>query len=180
MRMIHFAAILVTVAVGVAPKMAHAERYWTSIGNGCVPTDNTLTANIMDSRGFGVGFRGTSTGTIDLFCPVTIDTTGSAPTLGGIHMSYRDSDGSGTKVHITADFRQATDGSNSSSSLCTADSNTNSATGYTTWSCGFFPSVIPATNKSYWVEVQITRTTATDATCSGGSCDPELLSVWVD
>jgi hypothetical protein len=172
MRMFNIVALAIAAGIAGAPEVASAERYWHSIGNGCVPTDNTITAANYDSRGFGVGFKGTSTGAIDLYCPVSIRATGSTPTYNSIKMSYRDPDGTGTSSRVRAFFLEATDGSNSSTVKCTADSNGNATTGYTTWSCNFFPGFVPATNKSYWVEVYIERTTS--------SYDPELLAVWVE
>lgn len=169
--MLHIAACIFFAVAAGTPTIAAADRLWTSVGDGCVPVDEDIVVNNYDSRGFGVGFKGTATGDIRLVCPVNIRTSGASPTVNELHMSYKDPDGTGGNSRIRSTLWQVSDGSNAASSLCTADSNSNSPTGNTTWSCLPF-AFVPSLSKSYYVEIIIERTTST--------LDPELLAVWLD
>ena len=166
-------ASILGAAVAGTPAIASANRIWTSVGDGCVPMDES--AGLYDQRGFGVGFLAGKTGQIRLVCPVTVNTSGSStssPTFSGIVISYRDSDGTGTAARVRATLNHVTDGSNASVAVCTADSNTNSSFGYTTTTCGLFPALVPQTNESWYFEILIDRTVT--------SVDPEVLAVSIN
>jgi hypothetical protein len=106
------------VALAAAAHVADASpptitnRLWTSTGNGCVVADES--AGLYDSRLAGIGFLSGKTGTIREYCPITISTNGSSPTVAGLGLSYNENLTSGQS--ITATLWQVADGSNAATS----------------------------------------------------------------
>lgn len=143
---------------------ASASRIWSTIGGACVPVDEDVQVDNYDSRGFGVGFKGVATGDIRLLCGITPSTA----TFRKFTMSYKDPDGMTTGSRIRATLRQVADGSNASSAICTADSDTSTVTGNNILTCDF-ADFTPSATTSYFFEVLIERTSST--------LDPEFLAL---
>jgi hypothetical protein len=81
-------------------------------GGVCVPDSATIRAGGYETRGFGVGFSGASTGSIRLFCPFTVTANMLDATIGLIFMSVIDGDGMNTGARIRVFFRHAGIGTN--------------------------------------------------------------------
>ena len=173
MRVSRIASFALILGISSASTVAFADRQWSSIGGGCVPTDEAINLNNYNAGGFGVTFNGTapSTSVIRLLCPVTVRATGAAPALSGITMSYKDTDGTGTAADVKAIFKRVADGSNSSVNLCTVDSASGlNITTPQSLSCAFAPGFNASLTDSYFVEVTISR-------LLGGGQFPEFLAI---
>ena len=66
------------------------------VGGVCVPDSATIRAGGYETRGFGVGFSGASTGSIRLLCPITVTANMLGAKIGLIFMSVIDGDGMNT------------------------------------------------------------------------------------
>jgi hypothetical protein len=123
----------------------------------CVPDAATIRAGGYETRGFGIGFSGSSTGTIRLLCPFHPDSGMIGTKLGITFLSVIDDDGMEVGARVRATFRHAALGSNIAVSHGTCDSNTSSFPGPHNLSCTFPPYTIKV-NESYWWDVLIERT----------------------
>jgi hypothetical protein len=139
---------------------SEASPLWAqAVGAGCVPDSATINAHLYETAGFGVRFAPNATGTIRLICP-----WGQEPTdgkLGGIRMSYTDSDGMDIKTRVRVSVWYAQEGSNISYNVGTCDSNTDSKTGPHTLWCSFPTIHNVASDRLYWYVVTIDRFDAT-------------------
>ena len=127
------------------------------IGGACVP-----------DGGFGVGFRGASTGTIRLLCPFPVNSNMLGANVGLTFLSFIDGDGIGEGARVQAIFRHAAIGSNVAITNGVCDSNTSTATGPTNIGC-FNPSLTLKIDETYWWDIEIQR--------SDPSINVEFLSV---
>jgi hypothetical protein len=127
------------------------------VGGACAPDSDTIRAGNYETRGFGVGFRGSSTGRIRLLCPyhLTSDTNGAK--IGLTMLSVIDQDGMEVGARVRANLRRASLGSNVAVTIGTCDSNTSTITGPHNMAC-FLPSYTAKINESYWWEIVIERT----------------------
>ena len=118
---------------------------------------NTIRAGNYETRRFGVGFRGSSTGRIRLLCPyhLTSDTNGAK--IGLTMLGVIDQDGMEVGARVRANLRRASLGSNVAVTIGTCDSNTSTITGPHNMAC-FLPSYTAKINESYWWEIVIERT----------------------
>lgn len=141
--------ILLTVALA---GRAEAEPV---IGGTCVPDSATIRLGLHETAGFGVRFSGTHTGQIRLLCPFDADASGLR--LGGMQMSFIDSDGMNVGGRVRAHLRRAAYGTNIAVTLGTCDSNTSNTTGPQKMDC-FLPSVFMiSAGDLYWWEIIIER-----------------------
>jgi hypothetical protein len=156
----HLAAAALTTTsifvVGVLSARA-ADGPLDQIGGVCVPDSATVRAGVYETRGFGVGFSGNSTGKIRLLCPFTVDANLIGTKIGITFMSVIDDDGMETGARVRATFRHAALGSNVAITNGTCDSNTSSFPGPHNLSCPFTAYTIKI-NESYWWDVLIERT----------------------
>ena len=146
---------MILLAVALAGR-AEAEPVWAShIGGTCVPDSTTIRLGLYETAGFGVRFSGTHTGQIRLLCPFGADTYGAK--LGGMQMSFIDSDGMDVGGRVRAHLRRAAHGTNIAVTLTTCDSNTSNTTGPQKMVCPL-PSVFTTSvNDWYWWEIIIER-----------------------
>ena len=126
------------------------------IGGACVPDAATIRAGLYETRGFGVGFRGESTGTIRLLCPFVVSGNTIGAKVGITFLSVIDGDGIAEGARVQAVFRRAALASNVAITLGVCDSNTSTLTGPHNVSCQFDPYTIKI-NESYWWDVEIQR-----------------------
>jgi hypothetical protein len=126
-------------------------------GGVCVPDSATVRAGLYETRGFGVGFSGSSVGKIRLLCPFNITGSLIGTKIGITFLSVIDDDGMETGARVRATFRHAGLASNVAVSNGTCDSNTSSFPGPHNLSCTF-PAYTIKINESYWWEVLIERT----------------------
>lgn len=127
------------------------------IGGGCVPDSATIRAGLYETRGFGVGFSGRSTGKIRLLCPFNVTGNMIGTKIGITFMNVIDDDGMLPGARVTATFRHAALASNVAVTNGTCDSNTSSFPGPHNVSCTFSADTIKI-NQSYWWDVSIERT----------------------
>jgi hypothetical protein len=173
-------AIIATVAGSIllCAAVARAGRSLSLMGTGCIPADTSIQSNIYQSNGFGVSFKGTSTGSIRLYCPMAYLPNS---TVTGYTMAFRDTDGTGTVSAVRVYFKKALHGSVTSTAItgtpapsggtCNPlSSNTNTATGATVSSCDF-PDFVPDPQYFYFFDVFIDRTSSAQ--------NPEFLGVTV-
>jgi hypothetical protein len=106
-------------------------------GGVCVPDSATIRAGGYETRGFGVGFSGASTGSIRLLCPFTVTANMLDATIGLIFMSVIDGDGMNTGARVRVFFRHAGIGTNVAGTDATRDSNTSDTTGPHNMACFF-------------------------------------------
>ena len=128
------------------------------VGGVCVPDSATVRAGVYETRGFGVGFSGNSTGKIRLLCPFNVTANMLGTKIGITFLNVIDDDGMQTGAHVTATFRHAALASNIAVTLGTCDSNKSSFPGPHNVSCTF-PAFAIKINESYWWDVTIERTT---------------------
>jgi len=138
------------------------------IGGACVPDGETIREGLYETRGFGVGFRGASTGTIRLLCPFPVNSNMLGANVGLTFLSFIDGDGIGEGARVQAIFRHAAIGSNVAITNGVCDSNTSTATGPTNIGC-FNPSLTLKIDETYWWDIEIQR--------SDPSINVEFLSV---
>lgn len=70
------------------------------VGGVCVPDSATVRAGGYETRGFGVGFSGASTGSIRLLCLFTVTGNMLDVNIGLIFMSVIDGDGMNTGARV--------------------------------------------------------------------------------
>ncbi len=127
------------------------------IGGVCVPDGATVRAGLYETRGFGIGFSGSNTGTIRVLCPFVVTGNTIGTKIGITFLSVIDGDGIGAGARVQAVFRHAALGSNVAITNGVCDSNTSTLTGPHNVAC-FFPSYTIKINESYWWDVAIQRT----------------------
>ena len=127
------------------------------VGGACVPDSATVRAGGYETRGFGVGFSGNSTGKIRLLCPFNATFNMIGKKVGTIFLNVIDDDGMEAGARIRATFRHAPLASNVAVTAGTCDSNTSSFPGPHNVSCTF-PAYTIKINESYWWDVLIERT----------------------
>lgn len=143
---------------GVAARAADGPL--DQIGGVCLPDGATVRAGLYETRGFGVGFRGSETGTIRLLCPFTVSANMIGTNIGITFLSVIDGDGIAEGAWVQAVFRHAGLGSNVAITNGVCDFNTSTLTGPHNVSC-FFPSYTIQINESYWWDVEIQRSDPT-------------------
>jgi hypothetical protein len=136
---------------------ANSDMPLDQVGGVCVPDSATIRAGGYETRGFGVGFSGVSTGSIRLLCPFTVTANMLDVNVGLIFMSVIDGDGMNTGARVRAFFRHAAIGSNVAVTDATCDSNTSNTTGPQNMAC-FFHSEPIKINVFYWWDILIERT----------------------
>src|SRR5437773_362163 len=105
------AAVLATSILLIGVRSARAvDGPLDQIGGVCVPDSATVRAGVYETRGFGIGFSGSSTGKIRLLCPFNV-TGNLIGTKIGITLSVIDDDGMETGARVRASFRHAALGS---------------------------------------------------------------------
>ena len=127
------------------------------VGGVCVPDGATVRAGLYETRGFGVGFSGNSTGKIRLLCPFNVTANMLGTKIGITFLNVIDDDGTAAGARVTATFRHAALASNIAVTNGTCDSNTSSFPGPHNVSCSF-PAYTIKINESYWWDVSIERT----------------------
>lgn len=124
------------------------------VGAACIPDAQTIREGLYETRGFGVGFRGESVGSIRLICPFVVSARGAK--LGLTFMGVIDGDGIADGARVQAVLRHARLGSNQSETINVCDSNTSTLTGPQNVRCDFYTHVLKV-NHSYWWDVRIER-----------------------
>lgn len=143
--------------LGADLAQANSDMPLDQVGGACVPDSATIRAGGYETRGFGAGFSGSSTGSIRLLCPFTVTANMLDVKIGLIFMSVIDGDGMNTGVRVRAFFRHAGIGTNVAVTDATCDSNTSNTTGPQNMSC-FFHSETININVFYWWDILIERT----------------------
>ena len=127
------------------------------IGGTCIPDAATIRAGLYETRGFGIGFRGDSIGTIRLLCPFVATGDALGAKLGITFMSVIDGDGIAEGARVQAVFRHAALASNVAVTHNVCDSNTSTLTGPHNVACWFAAAYPIKINESYWWDVEIHR-----------------------
>jgi hypothetical protein len=112
------------------------------IGGVCVPDGATIRAGLYETRGFGVGFSGSNTGTIRLLCPFVVTGNMLGTNIGITFLSVIDGDGIGEGARVQALFRHAALGSNIAITDSVCDSKTSTLIGPHNVSCLFSSPVL--------------------------------------
>jgi hypothetical protein len=154
-----FFALVVCSAflAGTDSARANDDMPLDQVGGVCVPDSATIRAGGYETRGFGVGFSGASTGSIRLLCPITVTSNMLGTQIGLIFMSVIDGDGMNTGARVRAFLRHAGIGTNIAITDATCDSNTSNTTGPQNMACFFHPETIQI-NVFYWWDILIERT----------------------
>lgn len=150
-------ALTVSLSLSKADSAAAGDGPLDQIGGVCVPDSATVRADIYETRGFGIGFRGNSVGKIRLLCPFNVTGNLIGTKIGITFLSVIDDDGRETGARVRASFRHAALGSNVAITNGTCNSNTSSFPGPHNLSCPFVAYTIKI-NKSYWWDVSLERT----------------------
>jgi hypothetical protein len=145
------------VLAGADLAEANSDMPLDQAGGVCVPDRATIRAGGYETRGFGVGFSGRSTGSIRLLCPFTVTANMLDVNVGLIFMSVIDGDGMNTGARVRVFFRHAGIGTNVAVTDATCDSNTSDTTGPHNMACFFHAEPIKI-NVFYWYDVLIERT----------------------
>ena len=148
------AAALVTSSLLMGGPAARAND---QVGGVCVPDAATIRAGGYETRGFGIGFTGSSTGKIRLLCPLQVTGDMIGRKVGITFLGVIDDDGMQGGAQVRAIFRRAALASNVAITLGTCDSNTSSFPGPHNVSCSF-PGYALKINEEYWWDVSIERT----------------------
>ena len=74
------------------------------VGGVCIPDGATIRAGLYETRGFGIGFRGSNTGTIRLLCPFTVTGNMIGLKIGITMLSFIDGDGIAEGARSPGDF----------------------------------------------------------------------------
>jgi hypothetical protein len=122
------AAGISSLLIGV-PSARAGDGPLDEIGGVCVPDSATIHAGVYETRGFGIGFHGNSTGKIRLLCPFNVTGNMIGMKIGITFMNVIDDDGTGTGVRVSATFRHAALASNVAITNGTCDSRSMSRTG---------------------------------------------------
>ena len=99
------------------------------VGGVCVPDGATIRAGLYETRGFGIGFSGSKTGTIRLLCPFNATGNLIGTRIGITFLSVIDGDGIAEGARVQAIFRHAALGSNVAITNNVCDSNTSNLYG---------------------------------------------------
>lgn len=145
------------VVLGPGLARANSDMPLDEVGGVCVPDSATVRAGGYETRGFGVGFSGSATGSIRLLCPFTVTANMLDTNIGLIFMSVIDGDGMNTGARVRAFLRHAGIGTNVAITDATCNSNTSNTTGPQNMAC-FFHSEPIKINVFYWWDVLIERT----------------------
>ena len=151
------AAFATSLLLTGVPSARASDGPLDQIGGVCVPDSATVRAGLYETRGFGIGFSGNSTGKIRLLCPFNVTANMLGTKIGITFMNVIDGDGTATGARVTATFRHAALASNVAITNGTCDSNASSFPGPHNVSCAF-PSYTIKINESYWWDVSIERT----------------------
>ena len=152
-----FAVALVAFFLASADSARAVDGPLDQVGGVCVPDGATIRAGLYETRGFGIGFSGSNTGTIRLLCPFTATGNLIGTKIGITFLSVIDGDGTGQGARVQAIFRQAALGSNVAITNNVCDSNTSNLSGPHNIAC-FFPSYTIKINEAYWWDISIQRT----------------------
>ena len=150
-------ALAISLLLGAMKSANAVDGPLDQIGGVCVPDSATVRAGVYETRGFGIGFSGNSTGKIRLLCPFTVAANLIGKKVGITFMSVIDGDGMETGARVRASFRHAALASNVAITNGTCNLNTSSFPGPHNVSCTF-PSYTIKINKSYWWDVVIEKT----------------------
>ena len=126
------------------------------IAGACIPDAATIRAGLYETRGFGIGFKADSVGTIRVLCPFVVTGNTLGAKVGMTFLSVIDGDGIAEGARVQAVFRRAALGSNAAITLGVCDSNTSTTTAPHSVSCEFAAYTIKI-NESYWWDVEIHR-----------------------
>jgi hypothetical protein len=151
------AFIMVMALSGSA--FADYQNLWSTAGAGCVPVGQTSSAHLVFNSAGDAGFVAGLVGEIILTCPVvpTIDSG------NGLTITYRDTDGGGTRATIVATLRRKSIGTGSIISIASINTDTGPVvTGYSTLGTSLSPSgcnlfTFDFTNYVYYVQINIRR-----------------------
>lgn len=152
-----FALVLGSFCMQSVSSARAADGFLDQVGGVCVPDGATIRAGLYETRGFGVGFSGSHTGTIRLLCPFVVTSNMLGAKVGLTFLSFIDGDGSGGGARVQAIFRHAGLASNVAITNNVCDSNTSNLPGPNNIAC-FFPGYTIKINEMYWWDVQIQRT----------------------
>jgi hypothetical protein len=150
-------AVAISLSLMGGPSARAGDDPLDIVGGACVPDSATVRAGVYETRGFGVGFSGNSTGKIRLLCPFNATFNMIGKKVGTTFLNVIDDDGVETGARIRATFRHAALASNVAVTAGTCDSNTSSFPGPHNVSCSF-PAYTIKINESYWWDVLIERT----------------------
>jgi hypothetical protein len=150
------AALTISLLLIGVPSARAVDGPLDQVGGVCVPDSATVRAGLYETRGFGVGFSGNSTGKIRLLCPFNVTGNIIGTKIGITFLNVIDDDGKKTEARVTATFRHAALASNVAITNGTCDSNTSSFPGPHNVSCTFAADTIKL-NESYWWDVSIER-----------------------
>ena len=121
-----FVTILIAALVQAESELAAqpVARSWTINGSSCVPGDPAIQNNRYLVTAGTVTYQSTATGLITLYCPITFPTLVGGGTWSQLHLTYADTDGTGTVANITAQLVRLTHGTGSLTNIGPAlDSN---------------------------------------------------------
>ena len=151
------AALVTSILLTGVPSARASDLPLDQIAGVCVPDSATVRAGVYETRGFGVGFSGNSTGKIRLLCPFNVTPSMLGTKIGTTFMNVIDDDGMESGARVRATFRHAKLASNVAVNNGTCDSNTSSFPGPHNVSC-ILPVYTIKINESYWWDVLIERT----------------------
>ena len=155
-RAVAAAVVTAIFLIGVSSARA-SDGPLDQIAGSCVPDSATVRAGVYETRGFGVGFSGNSTGKIRLLCPFNATWNMLGTKAGITFLNVIDDDGMATGARVTATFRHAGLASNVAVTIGTCDSDKSSFPGPHNVSCTF-PAYTLKINETYWWDVTIERT----------------------
>ena len=165
-RLIAF-ALAIPSGVVAAPAAAQTAGGWSMAGAACVPTGQTAAGVGTFNSAGDVGFAASRTGEVIVTCPVS-STIARALILG---VTYRDPDGSGNDVRISAALRQKNLDTGGISTVFNANFDSNShppVNGYARRSielahglCQGGGFTFDHARNAYYVQVNIRRSSAT-------------------
>jgi hypothetical protein len=124
MPLLHTVGALLVLAF-----IRHVHADMGVFGGICVPDSETVRAALYETAGFGVRFSDGRTGTIRLLCPFD-NPYNSGARMGGMQLTFIDSDGMDVGGRVRAHLRRAPWGSNVAQTLGTCDSNTRNASAF--------------------------------------------------
>jgi hypothetical protein len=151
------AALAISLVLIGMPAVSAIDGPLDQIGGACVPDGATIRAGLYETRGFGVGFSGNSTGKIRLLCPFIVTASMIGTKVGITFLNVIDDDGMKNGARVTATFRHSGLASNVAVTNGTCDSDQSSFPGPHNVSCTFAAYMLKI-NESYWWDVSIERT----------------------
>jgi hypothetical protein len=153
-------AAVITVMALSGSAFAEYQNLWSSAGAGCVPVGQTSNAHLLFNSAGDAGFGAGAVGEIILTCPV-VPTIDSA---NGLVITYRDTDGSGTRATIIATLRRKSIVTGAVINIASINTDTGPVvTGYSTLVTALSPSggcnlfTFDFTNFVYYVQINIRR-----------------------